>query len=58
MLLKSVDMLTLEAELIVKYLFDFQEGQADVIVLLLQFGADPNTIDSQGRTGTWICVCV
>ena len=58
MLLKSVDVLTLEAKLIIKYLFDFQEGQADVILLLLQFGADPNTIDNQGRTGTRICVCV
>ena len=39
-------------------MFDFQEGQADVIVLLLQFGADPNTIDSQGRTGMCVCVCL
>ena len=35
----------------------FQEGQDEVMRLLIQKGADVNLVDSKGRTGVCLCVC-
>ena len=38
--------------------FVFQEGQDEVMRLLIQKGADVNLVDSKGRTGVCLCVCL